>query len=77
MKDFVEELLYMCKNSNAKGLYTFIAIMLCILPIGAIAMATLLIINLVKFGAFVWYWAALLAFVVVVFVALILWLKKS
>lgn len=77
MKDFVEELLYMCKNSNAKGLYTFITIMLCVLLIGAIAMAALLVINLVKFGAFVWYWAALLVFVLAVFIGLVVWLKKS
>ena len=77
MKDFIEELLYMCKESKIKGFYIMIAIALCLLPIAAIAMITLLLINLIKYGAFVWYWAAILVFVIAVFIGLIVWLKKS
>ena len=79
MKDFIEELGYMCSASNTKsrGLYIMIAACLIILPIAAIAMTVLLLINLIKYNAFVWYWAALLVFVIAVFVGLIVWLKKS
>ena len=79
MKDFIEELGYMCSASNTKsrGLYIMIAICLVILPVSAIAMGILLAINLIKYGAFVWYWAALLVFVIAVFIGLIVWLKKS
>lgn len=79
MKDFIEELGYMCSASNTKsrGLYIMIAIALIALPIAAIAMAVLLLINLIKYSAFVWYWAAILVFVIAVFIGLIVWLKKS
>ena len=77
MKDFIEELMYMCKESKIKGFYIFITAMLCILPVAAIAMIVLLLINLIKYGAFVWYWAAILVFVIAVFIGLIVWLKKS
>ena len=79
MKDFIEELSYMCSanNSKSRGLYIMIAACLIILPIAAIAMGILLAVNLIKYNAFVWYWAALLVFVIAVFIGLIVWLKKS
>lgn len=79
MKEFFEELMYMCSPSNttSRGFYIFIAIAMATLAIGAIAMLVLMIVNLVKFGAFAWYWAAIFVFAVAALVGLIIWLKRS
>ena len=79
MKDFVEELMYMCSSSNTKsrGLYIFIAVALVAMMIGAVAMIAMLIINIVKFGAFSLMWVILLTVDLIIFIVTIVWLKKS
>lgn len=79
MRDFLEEFAYMCSASNTKsrGIYIFIACALSLMLLGAIAMIILLIINIVKFGAFSPMWAILIAVDVLSFIGVIIWLKKS
>lgn len=78
MKDFVEELLYMCSASNQKsrGLYLFITVALVGLLIGAVASLVLLIINIVK-GFFSPLFLILFIATVVLFIGTIVWLKRS
>lgn len=79
MKEFFEEFAYMCSASNTKsrGLYLFIAATLAFLVIAAVAMIVLLLINVIKYGAFSFLWAGILLFDIVILVALLIWLKKS
>lgn len=79
MKDFIEELMYMCSSSNTKsrGLYIFIAIALVAMMLGAVAMVVMLVVNVVKFGAFSPMWAILLAVDLIILIVTIVWLKKS
>lgn len=79
MKEFFEELSYMCSSSNTKsrGLYIFIAIAMALMAIGAPAMIIMLIVNVVKFGAFSPLWAILLVVDLGVLIGMIVWLKKS
>ena len=78
MKDFIEELKYMCSSSNTKsrGLYIFITIFLCIMLIAIPATLILFIVNLVK-GFFNPLFLILMIVALVIFVGLIVWLKKS
>ena len=77
MKEFFEELSYMCSSSNTKsrGLYIFIAIAMVLMAIGALTI--MLIVNIVKFGAFSPLWAILLVVDVGALIGVIVWLKKS
>lgn len=79
MKEFFEEFAYMCSASNTKsrGIYIFIAVALALMLIGAVAMIVMLLINVIKFGAFSPIWAILLLLDVIIFIAVIIWLKKS
>lgn len=79
MKEFFEELSYMCSSSNTKsrGLYIFIAAAMVLMTIGAIAMTVLLIVNIVKFGAFSPLWAILLVADLAALIGIFIWLKKS
>lgn len=79
MKEFFEEFAYMCSASNTKsrGIYIFIAVALALMLIGAVAMIVMLLVNVIKFGAFSPIWAILLLLDVIVFIAVIIWLKKS
>lgn len=79
MKEFFEELSYMCSSSNTKsrGLYIFIAIAMVLMAIGALAMTVMLIVNIVKFGAFSPLWAILLVADIGALIGVIVWLKKS
>lgn len=79
MKEFFEELSYMCSSSNTKsrGLYIFIAAAMALMLIGAIAMVIMLIVNIVKFGAFSPIWAILLIADLVALIGVFIWLKKS
>lgn len=79
MKDFIEELMYMCSSSNteSRGFYMFITGALVAMILGAIAMIILLIINVIKFGAFSPMWAILLVVDLICLVGTIIWLKKS
>lgn len=79
MKEFFEELSYMCSSSNTKsrGLYIFIATAMALMLIGAIAMVIMLIVNVVKFGAFSPIWAILLIADLAALIGVFIWLKKS
>lgn len=79
MKEFFEELSYMCSSSNTKsrGLYIFIAIAMALLAIGAPVMIIMIIVNLVKFSAFSPLWAILLLVDIGALIGTIVWLKKS
>lgn len=79
MREFFEEFAYMCSASNTKsrGIYIFIAVALALMLIGAVAMIVMLLVNVIKFGAFSPIWAILLLLDVIVFIAVIIWLKKS
>lgn len=78
MKDFIEELMYMCSSSNTKsrGLYIFIAIALVVLAVGAVASLVLFIINTIKFG-FTPLFLILFIVTVLLFIGTIVFLKKS
>lgn len=78
MKEFFEELMYMCSANNTKsrGLYIFIVVAMAALLIGSVAMLVLLIINLVK-GYFNLLFLVLFLVAVGILVGLIVWLKKS
>ncbi len=79
MKEFFEELSYMCSSSNTKsrGLYIFIAIAMALLAIGAPVMIIMIIVNIVKFSAFSPLWAILLVMDIGALIGTIVWLKKS
>lgn len=79
MKEFFEEFAYMCSASNTKsrGIYIFIAVSLALMLLGAVAMIVMLLVNVIKFGAFSPIWAILLLLDIIIFVAVIIWLKKS
>lgn len=79
MKEFFEEFAYMCSASNTKsrGIYIFIAVALALMLLGAVAMIVMLLVNVIKFGAFSPIWAILLLLDIIIFVAVIIWLKKS
>lgn len=79
MKEFFEELGYMCSASNTKsrGLYIFIAIGLAALAIGVVASAVMIVVNIVKFGIVPWMGIGLLVAMLAALIGLIIWLKKS
>lgn len=79
MKEFFEELSYMCSSSNTKsrGLYIFIATAMALMFIGAIVMLVMLIVNVVKFGAFSPIWLILLIADLAALIGVFIWLKKS
>lgn len=79
MKEFFEELFYMCSASNTKsrGLYIFIVIAMALLAIGGLASIVMIIVNLVKFKAFSFLWLILCLVTWGVLTGLIIWLKKS
>lgn len=76
MKDFIEELKYMCTSSNAKGFYIFVSIMLVILLIAIPVMLIMFIVNTVKYG-FAPLFLILTLVAIAIFVGVIVWLKKS
>lgn len=79
MKDFIEELMYMCSASNTKsrGLYIGITVMLALMLIAMPVMLVLIVVNYVKLKVFQVLWLVLFFFVLIVFVGVIIWLKKS
>ena len=76
MKDFIEELKYMCTSSSAKGFYIFVAIMLVALLIAIPTMLILFIVNTVKFG-FSPLFLILFLVALAIFIGVVIWLKKS
>lgn len=78
MREFFEELGYMCSASNEKsrGLYIFIAIALAVLALGAVVSLVLFIVNTIKFG---FYPLFLVLFIVtlLILIGMVVWLKRS
>lgn len=79
MKEFFEELFYMCSSSNTKsrGLYIFIVVAMAVLLIGGIASVALLVINAVTTKTFSVLWLALALLTWGALIGIIIWLKKS
>lgn len=76
MKDFIEELKYMCTSSNAKGFYIFVSIMLVVLLIAIPVMLIMFIVNTVKYG-FTPLFLILTLVALAIFIGIVVWLKKS
>lgn len=77
MKDFIEELLYMCKSSKARGFYIFVTIALVALLLLSIVSLVLLIVNIIRFHTVAPLWIILLVVSLIIFIGMIIWLKKS
>lgn len=79
MKEFIEELGYMCSSSNTKsrGFYIFIAVAMAAMIIGSVAMIVMLLINVIKYGAFSWLWLVLLLADIGAFIGVVIFLKRS
>lgn len=77
MKEFLEELKYMCTQSKAKGFYCFVAFALAALIIGCVVSLVMIVVNLIKFGAFSFLWLGLFLVALLITIAVIVWLKKS
>lgn len=79
MKEFFEELMYMCSSSNTKsrGLYIFIAAMLVLLAVGGIGSLILLLVNVIVHKTFSMLWLILTVVIFAVLIGIIIWLKKS
>ncbi len=79
MKEFLDELMYMCSSSNSKsrGFYIFIASCLVAMLIGAVVMVVILLINIIKFKAFSFLWLVLLILDIAAFIGVLIWLKRS
>jgi len=78
MKEFFEELMYMCSSNNTKsrGMYIFIAIALAVLALGTVASLVLFIVNTIKFG-FTPLFLILFIVTLLILIGMIVWLKKS
>lgn len=78
MRNFIDELRYMCSSSNTKsrGLYILITIMLIVMPLGAIAGLVGFFICLAA-SNFVALPLIISIVLIIIEVALILWLVKS
>lgn len=79
MKEFFEELSYMCSANNTKsrGLYLFITIGMALLALGIVATIVMIIINAVANKVFLTLPFVLLIFMIICLVGIIVWLKKS
>lgn len=77
MKDFIDELKYMCTSSNARGFYIFVTVALIALIIGCIASLVMMLVNVIKFHAFSFFWLGLLIVTLILTIGVIVWLKKS
>lgn len=79
MKEFFEELAYMCSESNtrSRGLYIFIAIMMAVMAIGGLASLVLLLVNIFVQKTFSILWLVLTILIFGILIGLIVWLKKS
>lgn len=79
MKEFFEELGYMCSSSNTKsrGLYIFIVAAMILLLLGGVASIVMIVINLVKYKAFSFLWLGLSVVTIGALIGVVVWLKKS
>ena len=78
MKEFIEDLKYMCSSSNttSRGFYIGITVILVLMLLGMVASLVLLIVNAVK-GFFNPLFAILFVVALIIFVGVIIWMKKS
>lgn len=78
MREFVSDLFYMCSSSNDKsrGFYIFVTIILAILTIAIPVMLGVLIFTIVKGGSIVLPIILTIA-AIAIYIAVIVWLKKS
>lgn len=79
MKEFFEELMYMCSsnNSTSRGLYIFIAIAMVLMLLGGVGSLVLLLVNLIVYKTFKIMWLVLTIAIFVILTIVIVWLKKS
>ena len=78
MRDFISDLLYMCSadNTKSRGLYLFITAALCFMLIGIIGGIIGIVYTAAHHGAIAMP-LILTIVILVIFVAVIVWLKKS
>lgn len=78
MRDFIDDLKYMCSadNTKSRGLYIFIAVALVIILIGILGGTVGIVYTAIKGGSIVKS-LILTAILLVIFVGVIVWLKKS
>lgn len=78
MKDFIDDLMYMCSadNTKSRGLYIFIVIALIGMLIGVIAGVIGIVITAIHGGAILKSVILTIA-IAVIFIGTIVWLKKS
>lgn len=78
MREFVSDLMFMCSGSNtsSRTFYIIVTAVLALLVLGIPAMTILLIVTAVKGGSIVLP-LVLLIFAIIVFIGIIIWLKKS
>lgn len=77
MKEFIEELKYMCTSSKAKGFYIFVTIVLVALILGCFVSLIMMVVNLIAYKAFSALWLVLFLVTLIITIAVIIWLKKS
>lgn len=77
MKEFIEELKYMCTSSKAKGFYIFVTIALVALILGCFVSLIMMVVNLIAYKAFSALWLVLFLVTLIITIAVIIWLKKS
>lgn len=78
MKDFIDELKYMCSASNtsSRGFYIGITLFLIVMAVCIPVSLILLIINLIK-GYFSFMFLGLFIVSLAITIGLVVWLKKS
>lgn len=78
MREFVSDLFYMCSSSNDKsrGFYIFVTVILAILTIAIPVMLGVLIFSIIKGGSIVLPIILTIA-AIAIYVAVIVWLRKS
>lgn len=78
MKDFIDDLKYMCSadNTRSRGLYIFITIALIAMLIGIVGGVIGIVYTAVKGGAILMP-VVLTVVILVIFIGVVVWLKKS
>lgn len=78
MRDFIDDLKYMCSadNTKSRGLYLFITIALIAMLIGIVGGIIGIVYTAIKGGAILMP-VILTVIILVIFIAVVVWLKKS
>ncbi len=78
MRDFIDDLKYMCSadNTKSRGLYIFITIALIAMLIGIVGGIVGIVYTAIKGGQILMP-VILTVVILVIFVAVVMWLKKS